>query len=241
MELTERQKLILGRTVEEYIDSANPISSGELSKKHDFGICTAMIRIEMERLEDEGFLFHPFISAGRMPTDKGYRFFVDHLLENKKQNFKFKEEELAKEVRQVKGEVKDYFKTIQELTKIVSEFTSSLALSYLPEKELSLKEGWGEAVKEPEFSDSKSFENFIGLVESWEREVIPELNLSSQIEVFIGQENPSPKAKDFTIIASRCSFPEDKEGILVIFGPKRMTYNKNIWTLNSITKLLLED
>jgi len=80
METTQRQTEILNRLIQEYIDSARPVSSQLLEKKYDFSICPAMIRIEMQKLTDQGFICQPHTSAGRVPTDKGYRFFVDNLL-----------------------------------------------------------------------------------------------------------------------------------------------------------------
>ena len=79
MKITDRQKGILNTLVEEYISSAEPVSSKELQKKHDFGVSPATIRNEMQRLMDAGFISQPHTSAGRVPTDKGYRFYVDNL------------------------------------------------------------------------------------------------------------------------------------------------------------------
>ena len=67
--------------IREYIQSARPVSSQYLGEKYDFGICPASIRIEMQKLTDDGFLTQPHTSAGRIPTDKGYRLFVDQLAE----------------------------------------------------------------------------------------------------------------------------------------------------------------
>ncbi|MBI4359197.1 MAG: hypothetical protein HY577_01230, partial [Candidatus Nealsonbacteria bacterium] len=70
MELTERQKNILERIIEDYVALAQPVSSLELEKKYNFGIKPAMLRIEMEKLSDGGYLSQPFVSSGRVPTDK---------------------------------------------------------------------------------------------------------------------------------------------------------------------------
>ncbi len=79
MTITERQEKILNKVLQEYIKSAQPVSSQLLEKKYDFGISPATIRIEMQKLTDKGFLYQPHTSAGRVPTDKGYRLFVDKL------------------------------------------------------------------------------------------------------------------------------------------------------------------
>ncbi len=81
MRISERQKTILDMIIREYVESARPVSSQYLGERYDFGICPASIRIEMQKLTDDGFLTQPHTSAGRIPTDKGYRLFVDQLAE----------------------------------------------------------------------------------------------------------------------------------------------------------------
>jgi len=78
-ELTSRQQLILGLVVKEYIQGAQPVSSKTI-EIYGLGVGSATIRNEMAFLEEEGYLTHPHTSAGRVPTDKGYRYFVEHLM-----------------------------------------------------------------------------------------------------------------------------------------------------------------
>jgi heat-inducible transcriptional repressor len=79
-ELSSRQKLILGLVVREYVASATPVGSRMLSEHYDLGVSPATVRNEMARLEELGCLMHPHTSAGRMPTDRGYRYFVEQLM-----------------------------------------------------------------------------------------------------------------------------------------------------------------
>ncbi|UOF88911.1 heat-inducible transcriptional repressor HrcA [Fodinisporobacter ferrooxydans] len=79
--LTERQKLILRAIIEDYVQSAEPVGSRTLSKHEDIQFSAATIRNEMSDLEELGFLEQPHTSAGRIPSKKGYRFYVDHLLD----------------------------------------------------------------------------------------------------------------------------------------------------------------
>ena len=79
METNLRQQDLLLKIVEEYINTAKPVSSQLLEKKHSFKVCPATIRNEMQALTKKGYIFQPHTSAGRVPTDKGYRFFVDCL------------------------------------------------------------------------------------------------------------------------------------------------------------------
>lgn len=257
--ITERQKGILDRIIEEYIRQAKPVGSQLLEKKGDFGICPATIRIEMQKLTQEGFLFQPHTSAGRIPTDKGYRFFVDNLFE--KGFLDFENESFFEEISQLEREMENSFKFLQILTKKITEFTSDFVISVLPEKEILFKEGWRKILKEPEFENSSYFSKFAEMIENWEKEIkkiekFLEIypvrkssrdiksgqirNFSNRVKVFIGKENPFSKTKDFSIIISGCRLPEKERGIIAILGPKRMVYQKNISLINSISKLLEE-
>jgi heat-inducible transcriptional repressor len=79
--LDERKAAILRAVVEEYIDTAQPVGSGHVARAPGVTVSSATVRNDMAVLEQEGFLHQPHTSAGRVPTDKGYRFFVDHLVE----------------------------------------------------------------------------------------------------------------------------------------------------------------
>ncbi|MDD2696780.1 MAG: hypothetical protein PHE52_01310 [Candidatus Pacebacteria bacterium] len=233
MELSERQKEILQSIIETYIRTAEPVSSKFLEKKYDFGICPATIRIEMQKLTDDGFISQPHTSAGRVPTDRGYRFFVDNLLEKGflNKDYNFEAEDLFE------GELTDTVKFIQAVTKNLASFSSNLALGYLADEKILWKEGWEEILKEPEFREEKLVFDFTEMVKSLEKE-IDDLQINSEVKVFIGRENPWSKAKEFSTIVTRCQLPKKEEGILAIIGPKRMDYDKNIGSLDSLIKLL---
>ncbi|MFM8776765.1 MAG: heat-inducible transcriptional repressor HrcA [Actinomycetota bacterium] len=78
--LDDRKTAILRAVVEEYIATAQPVGSAHIAKIRDLAVSSATVRNEMAVLEREGYLTHPHTSAGRIPTDKGYRFFVDNLV-----------------------------------------------------------------------------------------------------------------------------------------------------------------
>lgn len=78
--LTERQRLILNAIIDDYIRSAEPVGSRSISKRQDVGFSPATIRNEMSDLEEQGYLEQPHTSAGRIPSHKGYRYYVDHLV-----------------------------------------------------------------------------------------------------------------------------------------------------------------
>ena len=83
MDLSERKLKILQAIISDYVRSAEPVGSRTLSKKYDLGISPATIRNEMADLEEMGYLTHPHTSAGRVPSDKAYRLYVNALMENR--------------------------------------------------------------------------------------------------------------------------------------------------------------
>jgi transcriptional regulator of heat shock response len=232
-ELTERGKEILNSIIGEYIKSAKPISSRLIEKKYGFDVCPATIRTEMQKLTDAGFIYQPHTSAGRVPTDKGYRFYVNELLEK---GFSGKKEELKMD-DWIEEEIKDTVRLFQTATKNLAFFSSNLALGYLPEENILWKEGWEEMLREPEFKESDFLSDFTSLLEDFEED-IKGLKPASGIRVYIGKENPLSHAKEFSTIVSSCRLPNNEEGLLAIVGPKRMSYDKNIASLDYLIKSL---
>ena len=84
MKLDERKKKILSSVVEDYIESAEPVGSKTLVEKYHLDYSSATIRNEMKLLEEEGYLEQPHVSAGRIPSTKGYRYYVDNLMKERK-------------------------------------------------------------------------------------------------------------------------------------------------------------
>lgn len=229
--LSERQKTILEKIIEEFVASAEPVSSQGLFQKHNFDVCPATLRIEMERLSEQGFLEQPFVSSGRIPTDKAYRFWVDELL-----NEEGNEGSLGGFNQLFDNEITDSLNFFHALTKEVAELTSGLAVSYLPGKELLLKEGWGQVIRQPEFNDTGKLSGFVEMIEQWEQGVLNEVRLPQELEILIGRENPFPQAQNFSHLVGQFFFDGQTQGILAIFGPKRMDYSKNIRVLQSLSK-----
>jgi len=233
--LSERQEQILNLLIQEYIDSAEPVSSQCLEKKDRFGVCPATIRIEMQRLTNGGYLCQPHTSAGRVPTDKGYRFFVDQLSDD---NSAAKEAEDFSDIwQELEEEMEDSFRFARTLTKKISQETSNLATAYFPENEIAVKEGWSEIFKDPEFDDAGYIERFARTADGLE-EKLEKLDDSKEMQIFIGRENFMPEAKDLSLIVSKFSLPGERQGFMAILGPKRMAYDKNINLINSLKKFL---
>ncbi|HJJ13043.1 MAG: heat-inducible transcriptional repressor HrcA [Clostridia bacterium] len=117
-DLDERKKKVLQAIVEEYINTAEPVSSGSITKSHGLDYSSATIRNEMAQLENIGFLDKPHTSAGRVPSAEGYRYYVNTLL---------KEDNLTlEEVKYIQNKLQDKVNEIEDLTKLATTTLSEI-------------------------------------------------------------------------------------------------------------------
>ncbi len=236
MVITERQEKILDSLIREYIATAKPVGSEFLVEKNNFGICPATIRNEMQKLAEGGYLCQPHTSAGRIPTSKAYRFFVD-----KTQEFNSRGDSSFWNFEDIKKEKNDIYKFFGFVARELAENTSGLALAYLLEDDFLWKDGWKDVFQNPEFREADYLEEFIGAVDSFEKNIKDFFNNQDnykennwnekEISVFIGEEGSVLDSNDFGLIISRADFPKNKKGLIAILGPKRMAYDKNIKTM----------
>ena len=131
-ELSDREKAILRYVIHQFILTASPVGSRNISKKYNIGLSPATIRNIMSDLEDSGFLGHPHTSAGRVPTDKGYRFYVDSLMATPRLG----EAERKFIDKQIHGKIRDdQEQVLRDSSKILSEITNLLACVTYPKFE----------------------------------------------------------------------------------------------------------
>jgi len=129
MTLDDRSKNVLKEIVLSYIRTAIPVGSNTITKRYDFGVGPATIRNIMADLEEGGFLTQPHTSAGRIPTEKGYRFYVDNLFDESA-FIKHREQILQEAEQLVKRE--DAGTLLQDTSKLLSELTSYMAIVTAP-------------------------------------------------------------------------------------------------------------
>ena len=128
MDLSERKLKILQAIISDYVRSAEPVGSRTLSKKYDLGISPATIRNEMADLEEMGYLTHPHTSAGRVPSDKAYRLYVNALMEKKE----LSGEEKLVIAQRLQGSVNEFEKTIEHAAAVLSEITNLTSFAKTP-------------------------------------------------------------------------------------------------------------
>ena len=128
MDLTERKLKILQAIIGDFISTAEPVGSRTLSKKYDLGISPATIRNEMSDLEEMGLLTHPHTSAGRVPSEKAYRLYVDEIMK-KRELSKSQKEVIAKELC---SNISELDRTIKHAAKILSHITNLTSFAVTP-------------------------------------------------------------------------------------------------------------
>jgi len=123
MQIDERKKKILRAIVQDYITMAEPIGSRTIAKKFDLGVSSATIRNEMADLEELGLIEQPHTSAGRIPSDAGYRYYVDCLMEPSalpKESREMIERETSKRISEIQNAITQTGKLLSQLTNLTS-------------------------------------------------------------------------------------------------------------------------
>ncbi len=241
MDLTKRQRRILEIVVRDYIDIVEPISSRHIENNYDLGVSPATIRNDLKTLVERGYLIQPHTSAGRIPSDKGYRYFVNKLLSSRR---KLKtNRDLERRVKKIEKKIENEVRFLRELTGFLAGLSSSLTYSYLKDKNLLWKEGFEETLHDPEFRQVEKIHSFLSFIKEFEEKFeggFSEKIKPGEVKIYIGREGPFSN-DDFSILISRCRFSNDEEGTVALLGPKRMAYDKNISIISSLVRLLEND
>jgi heat-inducible transcriptional repressor len=128
--MDNRKKKILHAVIRDYVDTAEPVGSRTLAKKYDLGVSPATIRNEMSDLEDLGYIHQPHTSAGRVPSDKGYKYYVDCLMDPQEGKINREERKLISEAFQ--NQAAEIDSLLQESCKLLSKMTNYTAMVIKP-------------------------------------------------------------------------------------------------------------
>jgi heat-inducible transcriptional repressor len=233
--MTERQKQILNSIIEQYAEVASPVGSSLLAKV--FGVSSATIRAEMAELERMGYIMQPHTSAGRVPTDKGYRFYVNNLAEQS-EDVSGKRPARAEYVLTARMRASGLpARTIKSAVDTLVELTHNLGLATIGDQ--LYMSGLGNLFGQPEFTTTGQAQQVARLLdnlEPWLREAAPNEPLS----VFIGRENPIGRSAGCSLIISRFRSPFSDHSYIGVLGPTRQSY-REVMTLVSHTGKALEE
>ena len=123
--LSERKLVILKAIIQNYLETGEPVGSRTLSKYTELNLSSATIRNEMADLEDLGYIFQPHTSAGRIPSDKGYRLYVDMLMEEKEQEITQREDAMLEKADKVE-------KVLQQAARVLASNTNYATMVSAP-------------------------------------------------------------------------------------------------------------
>ncbi len=248
-EASGRNDLILDLIIKEYIQSAEPVGSRTLSKHSDLGLSSASIRNVMADLEEIGYLKQPHTSAGRIPTDQGYRYWVDSLMEPEELSEKEREKILSElsRARTIEAMAERICKVISELTgnavvvyirnlrrvsflnHLLDELVREQKLENFFEEDHELFiDGTSRILEQPEFQDIvkmrallHAFDEKLSFLQALLQE--PE---HEAVHARIGHENQMDVLGDISLVTKDCFLSDTSIGGVVVLGPTRMHYPK---------------
>ncbi len=221
--MTIRKQSILNAIVEQYAEVASPVGSSLLAKL--FGVSSATIRAEMAELEREGYIAQPHTSAGRVPTDKGYRYYVNSVSAEDYPLHTDRRAEKALSARVKVGGVPE--RTIRNTVDTLVELTHNLGLATIGNQ--LYMSGLSNLFGQPEFIDGSQVRQVAELLdnlEPWLREASPNQPLS----VYIGGENPIGRTAGCSLVISRFRSPFSDRSYIGTLGPTRQSY-RDVMTL----------
>lgn len=220
--MTERQVQILAAIIEQHAEIAAPIGSVMLAKL--FGVSSATIRSEMSRLEELGLIAQPHTSAGRIPTDAGYRFYVNMLNDTSAPHTL---PGFDRSARAIEARVNNYGdkadRAIRSAVDSLVELTQNLGLATIGD-ELYMN-GIGNLFSQPEFANAdhvQSVARLLDNLEPWLREAAP----NEPLNVYIGSENPIGKNSGVSLIVSRYRSPYSDRSYIGVLGSTRQSYDR---------------
>ncbi len=240
--MTDRQREILYAIIEEYAELATPVGSVTLAKLFDCS--SATIRAEMVKLEAMGYITQPHTSAGRVPTDAGYRLYVNSLQEKiDKADDGMQDHHVEPEDRPTKALATriqsqtraDY--AIRAAVDSLVHLTGNLGLATIGDQVYI--SGFGNLFSQPEFLQAEQVQavgKLLDNIKPWLHEVEP----NEAINVYIGTENPIGKASNVSLIISRFRSPYSDRSYIGVLGPTRQSYRR-VMALVRHAGLMLED
>ena len=231
--MDERSHKVLEAVIREYIDTAEPVGSFHLREEYDFPFSSATIRSVLSDLEGLGYIFQPHTSAGRVPTEKGYRFFVDLFGEGSFDS-SAKREELA--FRKKMLAMRSSFEKMLDATaRLLTETSSNAGIAGT--NEYVFKYGISNLLREPEI---KNEDYAVGVADIFDNinDVIREVPDNIEVDVYVGGENPIGKKAGCSLVISRFLTPYNTKGFLGILGPTRMSYERNLSLVNMAKDIL---
>lgn len=232
----KRKDSILAIVVDEYIKSVTPVGSQFIAEEYSLDLSSATIRNILSELEEEGYLTHPHTSAGRLPTQSGYRYYVDNLMDE----IKLIEEEKDRIQAEYHTKVRELEAILVKTSEVISDvthYTSIVSIDGRTDKIFC--RGTSFVAEFPEFHDFERIKHILSILEEKERLLqVINRSLERKIEIFIGQEIACSDIDNCSLVVSRYSKQGGPSGRLAVLGPTRMDYERVVSTLDYFSDLI---
>ncbi len=218
--ISERKKLILETILKEYLKTATPVSSGVLVQNYKLDISTATVRNEMMELEEEGYIYQPHTSAGRVPTETAYELFLSEIKENKKKReLKESESEILESI------FKDDEHAWRQTAKAIAEISGGAVFWAFHKNDLYYT-GLSNLFAQPEFSRAHMVCDVSAIIDRLE-EIIDEIfeEIEEGEQILVGSKNPFGNFLSTVLVKYKNN---NVSGIFGILGPMRMDYARNL-------------
>jgi transcriptional regulator of heat shock response len=229
-----RRRAVLTATINKYIGEALPVASEDIAC--DFDLSSATIRSIFAELEESGFLTHPYTSGGRMPTDKGYRYYVDFLISQ----MELLEEEKLRIVKEYQRKLSRLEDILEETSEVISQVTRYAGIvSFLDWQDKFFYKGISRVLEQPEFHDFDKLRLLIRILEDKQGLLdIVNRDFSGKVKVYIGSELGLPEMGNCSLVVSSFRLKDKPSGRVAVLGPVRMEYQHIIPTMEYISGVL---
>lgn len=233
--MTERQGNILATLIREYIRTAEPVGSEALVERHRLSYSPATVRLEFAELEAAGFLERPHTSAGRVPTRRGYRHFVDAHM----RSYAIPRNELTRVEADFRELQAQYQRLTRRTAKLLAALTGNLAIAGMMDQGEFHEAGLPELLAEPEFTAAERVRDVSRLLDALDEHAADlARERIREPRVYIAEENPYVRTHHTSMLLATCDLPSGERGLLVLIGPTRMRYDRNLSILEHIARLL---
>jgi len=231
--LQDRHLQLLHKLVDEYIATARPVGSFCLQDQLGNEVSSATIRNMLRQLEEEGFLYQPHTSAGRVPTDKGYRSYVDTLHVRQ-----LKEAQIRKIAEKLSVLAEKYHNRALATAKLMAALSSTIAVSGWLENNEIYEAGFTRVLDQPEREHNPTVREVYSILDDIEQYVSELADGTSGVNVYIGKENRVIPAVHTSVIAQTIESADGQLVVLMLIGPKRMPYRRNLSLLNTMAGIV---
>lgn len=243
--LSPRQQSVLNRVIDTHIETAEPVGSHYIthiySQRYNGTYSSATVRHEMGLLEEYGYLTHPHPSAGRVPTDRGYRYYIDHSLTP--------ESFSGEDFEQLHDRMEEFGSSVdlacERASEVLSRLSEEVSLLLIPEIKGSQPYklyicGSSLMLRKPEFQEIEKIRKIFELFEQ-KTALIHSLvsRLEEGIQVTIGRENDAEAFQDCAVVSSRFYVKRrGRPGVIALIGPKRMRYGRALPLVQKIASAM---